>query len=662
MNNNKIFNSSEFHVKNAECYSKQDETKEYKKDEAVVTIPPDAGWAWIVMISSFLCNIVVDGIVFSSGAIQMYIVNDFGASQGYVALVSSLLSGFYLIAGPFVSALCNRFGFRPVTIAGAIIASSAFCLSYFANSVEFLFLTYGIIGGIGFCLIYIPSVITIGYYFEKWRALATGIALCGSGVGTFIFAPLTKFLIQQSGWRNTLVIQGAIILSCAIYAMAYRPIPPIHFEISNKEEEINEKLSLNKGVSSKSHLIKPLPEGRLAFSVPNSAYSTYMGQASNSHHPTAFEVFRAAHLEKNFTNFSQKGTELKILKKSNVLQNTNDVQKPNFNLTKELATLGEREEEKEETESHNLLVTEKTVKEMQNLSGRRHTVSTSRRPGEFGSRNNKLGSHCDIRPMYRDDVFFTGSLVRIPQYTSQTSLAYHMSVTRLPTTKDLREREEPGCKIFPEAFMRTLSTMLDVELLKSPSFMLLCTSGFLTMMGFFIPFIFIERRAIKNGMDENTANFIISVIGITNTVSRIVCGMMSSFKISALHLNNVAITAGGVATCLSCYSITSGVQFSYAVMFGICIACFSALRSIIAVELMGLEKLTNAFGFLMLFQGLAAAIGSPIAGFFYDYTGSYNASFWFAGILITISAVLCYPLNYVNLWEKNRKNRKNEAQ
>ena len=43
-------------------------------------------------------------------------------------------------------------------------------------------------------------------------------------------------------------------------------------------------------------------------------------------------------------------------------------------------------------------------------------------------------------------------------------------------------------------------------------------------------------------------------------------------------------------------------------------ACFASLRSILIVELMGLDKLTNAFGLLLLFQGIAATIGSPIAG------------------------------------------------
>lgn len=43
-------------------------------------------------------------------------------------------------------------------------------------------------------------------------------------------------------------------------------------------------------------------------------------------------------------------------------------------------------------------------------------------------------------------------------------------------------------------------------------------------------------------------------------------------------------------------------------------ACFAALRSIIAVEMFGVEKLTNAFGLLLLFQGVASIIGSPVAG------------------------------------------------
>lgn len=62
--------------------------------------------------------------------------------------------------------------------------------------------------GIGFGLIFVPAVITIGFYFEKWRALATGIAVCGSGIGTFIMAPVSDWLIEKYSWRKALIIQA----------------------------------------------------------------------------------------------------------------------------------------------------------------------------------------------------------------------------------------------------------------------------------------------------------------------------------------------------------------------------------------------------------------------------------------------------------------------
>lgn len=71
--------------------------------------------------------------------------------------------------------------------------------------------------------------------------------------------------------------------------------------------------------------------------------------------------------------------------------------------------------------------------------------------------------------------------------------------------------------------------------------------------------------------------------------------------------------------------------------------------------MLGLEKLTNAFGMLMMFQGIAAIIGAPLAGLFMDLTGSHDASFYFAGSLIFFSALLCYPLNYVKKWENQRQ-------
>lgn len=59
-------------------------------------------------------------------------------------------------------------------------------------------------------MIGMPSVIGVGHYFDKRRSLATGIAVCGGGVGTFCIAPLSKYLLQEYGWRGAHLILGTL--------------------------------------------------------------------------------------------------------------------------------------------------------------------------------------------------------------------------------------------------------------------------------------------------------------------------------------------------------------------------------------------------------------------------------------------------------------------
>lgn len=79
-----------------------------------------------------------------------------------------------LFLGPIVSALANKYGCRAVCIAGSILGGLAFTLSTLAPNVKIFFLTYGVLGGTGFGMIYLPAIVFVGYYFEKKRSLATG--------------------------------------------------------------------------------------------------------------------------------------------------------------------------------------------------------------------------------------------------------------------------------------------------------------------------------------------------------------------------------------------------------------------------------------------------------------------------------------------------------
>jgi len=71
-------------------------------------------------------------------------------------------------------------------------------------------------------------------------------------------------------------------------------------------------------------------------------------------------------------------------------------------------------------------------------------------------------------------------------------------------------------------------------------------------------------------------------------------------------------------------------------------AGYISLTSIILVDLLGLDKLTNAFGLLILFRGAAAIVGSPLAGIVYDATQSYSIPFFMAGFFFLMSTVTSF--------------------
>jgi len=81
-----------------------------------------------------------------------------------------------------------------------------------------------LVTGIGFGLMYLPSIVMVGFYFEKRRAFATGIAVCGSGIGAFIFAPLADWLLSNYGWKGATWIIAGLVLNGVVVGALFRPL------------------------------------------------------------------------------------------------------------------------------------------------------------------------------------------------------------------------------------------------------------------------------------------------------------------------------------------------------------------------------------------------------------------------------------------------------
>lgn len=90
-------------------------------------------------------------------------------------------------SGPFICAMANKFGFRVVSITGGICAAIGYILASYTTSLAIFILCYGFIAGVGFSMLYIGAVLVVGFYFEKWRAIANAVSVCGSALGTTLF-------------------------------------------------------------------------------------------------------------------------------------------------------------------------------------------------------------------------------------------------------------------------------------------------------------------------------------------------------------------------------------------------------------------------------------------------------------------------------------------
>ena len=176
------------------------------------------------------------------------------------------------------------------------------------------------------------------------------------------------------------------------------------------------------------------------------------------------------------------------------------------------------------------------------------------------------------RPMARKDVLYTGSITNLPEYQSQKSLGdYRQSIVSLPKASQPDEEESCACcPCIPAATRKTMANLMDFSLMKDPVFLFIGVSNIFGMLGFYVPFVYIIDAATtrvnnqndqkigrtKNskfflfwqGIHEESAAFLLSIIGITNTVGRVVSGYISDFPaVDSLFVTNICITVSGLA-------------------------------------------------------------------------------------------------------------------
>jgi OFA family oxalate/formate antiporter-like MFS transporter len=175
------------------------------KNEVKALIP-----RWIPLLGGVLGSTTCGALLYAWSVFIKPLNAEFGWSRADISLAFSICVLAFGLITVVSGKLSDKYGPRIVVAIGAVILGIGFVCAGFITSKTQLYLTYGLLAGLGGGMVYLPPIATAPKWWPDRKALATGFAVVGLGLGSFIMAPLATYLINNPnyGWRYVFYFVG----------------------------------------------------------------------------------------------------------------------------------------------------------------------------------------------------------------------------------------------------------------------------------------------------------------------------------------------------------------------------------------------------------------------------------------------------------------------
>eukprot|EP00063_Salmo_salar_P039714 XP_014014549.1 PREDICTED: monocarboxylate transporter 6-like isoform X1 [Salmo salar] len=209
----------------------ESEEVENGKSEPIVPVAmdgpvtaPDGGWGWVVLVSTILVLALTLGFPSCIGIFYTDLQTEFQASNQETSWVPSIMVSVLHAGGPFCSVMVERFGCRTTVMVGGVLSGLGMAASSFTHTITELYVTAGVITGLGFCFSFQPAVTILGHYFVRRRAFANAMSSTGTALGLCTLPLLGNYLHAELGWRGSFLVLGAVLLNCCVCGAVMRPV------------------------------------------------------------------------------------------------------------------------------------------------------------------------------------------------------------------------------------------------------------------------------------------------------------------------------------------------------------------------------------------------------------------------------------------------------
>lgn len=268
----------------------------------------DGLMAWITAICAMMNIFATWGGNAAFGVfLNFYLSNDTfrGATKYDYALVGGIIVFLANVLSPISALLYKIFGFRTICLIGVVFQTAGWILASVSTKLWQIYLTQGVLVGVSFLLIFIPSTLVVPTWFIKQKAASMGLTMSGTGLGGLVFSLSVNKVIQDTGdqkWALRMVGLVALFLvltSATIMKPRNYKQPPLkttltkEFIIENAKVIFDLKVVKNQGVCIIALWFTLVIIGYTLMMFSLSSYATAVG-LSHSQASTLTAIMNAA--------------------------------------------------------------------------------------------------------------------------------------------------------------------------------------------------------------------------------------------------------------------------------------------------------------------------------------------------------------------------------
>ncbi|XP_065077011.1 monocarboxylate transporter 12 [Ochlerotatus camptorhynchus] len=576
-------------------------------DDDYELVPPDGGWGWLVLAGSMLVNILVPGTIKSFGVLFVEFLEAFQATPSSAAWIPALCYFLYSSLGPLSSILSVKYSYRTVTIVGGTFAAVGMIITYWATSVSYLYISYGVLVGTGAGLSFPPTVYIVTSYFVKLRGLANGLCISGSALGSIILPPVLRYLLVNFGYRGACLIMGGVTLNVWVAAIFYQPVEN-HMKRVKKVKQ-NAEIMGNDTIMEESENNDDMKVGH------DHEKSAFKPKFMITGDDTPIATPTLEHKSPDIFRFNPKNGLVDSFARS------------------VSAAAVPASYHKEDGSHRHRKISTPIKEEHRNLT---FTTPLNESQGSH-FRLNRLNSIRGQRPPRRSPSTSSFQYISTPYHGSTLSalqpkeFASHLSLRSIadsfkPSTKQMGAKSEE--KTDSQKYF-------DLTLLRDPSYLVILISNSTNAIGYTNFIILLPAYAISLGFDKSLAAYLLSIVSTLDLVGRIGGSALSDtnlipktwYFVGGLSISGLALAVLPMASSYTMVSV-------FCALFGLASGTYVGITAVIMADMLGTERLTSSYGISLFVNGILQLIGPPICGIIFEQMGDYRPLFTALGFVL----------------------------